>query len=152
MPASSGPPDPEPEVIPELPEATQVSAEMPPEKKQPPPSDTPAPDEEPPEAATVPVPAAEAGQLRPSGPETRVNPAPPYPRPAILRGLHGSVWIEVHLDARGHPVASRLLQSSGHALLDRSALRTVQSQWRFAAPGKEGPTSNAVVQITFALP
>ena len=49
-----------------------------------------------------------------------------YPPEAIARGLEGEVLVLIIIDESGHIVASRIEQSSGHAILDEAALRNVR--------------------------
>jgi protein TonB len=162
--------EPSPEVIPER-EAVEESdpveeSEL--EKPEPPDPEPPEPDEpaervepEKPAAQALPIPdklqpsgaAVEpeelaGGQLRERGPATVVNPAPRYPRPAIVRGWSGTVWVEVTLCSRGHPQTGTVVESSGHPLLDRQARRTILREWRFES-GQPGRT--ALVRIQFDL-
>ena len=48
-----------------------------------------------------------------------------YPPLARRRGWQGTVLIEVWLDADGEQLKRQILQSSGHAVLDQAALRSV---------------------------
>ncbi len=60
----------------------------------------------------------------------RTNPKPRYPISARRRGLEGMVLLGVSIDAGGRPVRVWVKRSSGHGILDRAALRSVQ-KWRF---------------------
>ena len=64
------------------------------------------------------------------------NPAPDYPRAARRRGYEGTVILEVLVDTRGRVGALRLLESSGHKILDRAASMSVKD-WVFE-PGRSG--------------
>jgi protein TonB len=64
------------------------------------------------------------------------NPPPKYPRMARRRGYEGTVLLEVLVDREGRVKDLRLLETSGHALLDRSALSSVR-EWLFE-PGRRG--------------
>ncbi|MFN4340572.1 MAG: energy transducer TonB [Azonexus sp.] len=46
-----------------------------------------------------------------------------YPAEAIAQGLQGEVHVLLIIDEAGNVVATRLEQSSGHAILDEAALR-----------------------------
>ena len=48
-----------------------------------------------------------------------------YPLMARRRGWQGTVMVEVWLDANGEQIKREILQSSGYALLDQAALRSV---------------------------
>ncbi len=58
------------------------------------------------------------------------NPPPPYPSAAIERGQEGVVLLSVHIDQTGQAEKVEIKKSSGHHLLDESALRTVR-KWKF---------------------
>ena len=79
----------------------------------------------------LPVPEATAppGVTRPRLDPSR-SPAPAYPRRALLRGWEGVAVLGVDVAATGHPTGVRVLKSSGHAVLDRAAVRAVRG-WRF---------------------
>lgn len=50
-----------------------------------------------------------------------------YPAEAIARGLQGEAHVLLVIDEAGNVVATRLEQSSGHAILDEAALRAGRS-------------------------
>ena len=89
------------------------------------------------------------GELRETGPMAVLNPAPRYPRAAVARGCTGTVWLEVALCPGGRPKSCKILESSGYAILDRQALRTVIQQWRFQAGGQRERL--ATISIDFVL-
>lgn len=76
-------------------------------------------------AAARPVPPA----AKPT-PVIGENPPPEYPRRAIRLAIEGRVLIEVAVDAQGKVTGCKVVRSSGHAILDRAALKAVRS-WRF---------------------
>ena len=82
-------------------------------------------------------------------PTTLVNPAPRYPRSAIRRGLEGVVWLRVLLNADGRPTHVELDTTSGFAVLDQAALRTVRDDWRFSS--SPSTTRETTIRITFSL-
>ena len=82
------------------------------------------------EAVPAPAPLVEAV------PMYRKNPAPVYPRVARRRGYEGKVILEVLVNEEGRVEDLRIFQSSGHKVLDRSAMKSVQS-WLFE-PGRRG--------------
>jgi protein TonB len=92
-----------------------------------------------------------------SGGEARVaygaNPAPAYPLVARRLGMEGVVMLEVVVAPDGTAADVRVLQSSGHAPLDESALRTVRTSWRFIPARQDGVpvTSRVTVPIRFRL-
>jgi protein TonB len=63
-------------------------------------------------------------------PSYRLNPPPPYPEEARKAGLEGKLLIQASVDAKGDVTGVKLLAGSGHAVLDESALRTVE-KWKF---------------------
>lgn len=57
------------------------------------------------------------------------NDPPTYPLEAVRRRLEGRVLLELHITALGAVDRVDVLRSSGHAILDRAAVRAV-SRWR----------------------
>lgn len=74
------------------------------------------------------------------------NPRPPYPTLARRRGWEGLVVLMVWVDELGAARSVELHQSSGHDVLDQSALNTVKS-WRFVPARRGGHTVPASVQV-----
>lgn len=130
-----------------------------PRKPEPPPAPMPAPVKEtvpPPEADdSLPVPddllpfeqfedaalspptAEESGAvIELSVPLYDINPPPNYPRMALRRRYEGTVLLDVLVDKTGRAVQVNVAQSSGYAVLDRSAKADV-SHWRFK-PARKG--------------
>jgi len=64
------------------------------------------------------------------------NPPPEYPIVARRRGLEGMVRVRVRVAVDGSPLATQVLESSGHRVLDDVAVRTARS-WRYV-PAREG--------------
>ena len=64
------------------------------------------------------------------------NPKPPYPEEAWKKGMEGEVLLRVEVLANGGVGQIEVKKSSGHEILDRSALHTVK-QWKFI-PAKRG--------------
>ena len=58
------------------------------------------------------------------------NPPPSYPRAAVERKQEGLVLLTVLIDKTGHPQKVEVKKSSGHELLDESALKAVR-KWKF---------------------
>jgi protein TonB len=90
--------------------------------------------------------------LREAVPDYAVNPEPVYPRLAIRRNYEGTVLLMVEVLSDGSVREVRVLESSGHAILDRSALNAVQ-KWRFK-PGTRGGKPvimNVKVPVVFRL-
>lgn len=80
------------------------------------------------------------------------NPKPPYPLSAVRQGAEGRVVVWAEVLPNGHAGLVRLEQSSGHAVLDASAMNTVRS-WRFTPALSNGvPISQSVrIPIDFTL-
>jgi protein TonB len=80
------------------------------------------------------------------------NPKPPYPPLAFQSRIEGKVIIlaEVLPDGRAGKVA--VYRSSGHEILDQSALTTIQ-KWKFTPARKDGVivTQAVRIPITFSL-
>jgi protein TonB len=101
----------------------------------------------------------EPPSLEPTGPATGLQlqyasaPAPAYPRAAIQRQLEGTVLLRVLVGTDGRPLEVEIERSSGHAVLDREALRHVQRNWRFQPALRDGQAVQAVglVPIDFRL-
>ncbi len=64
------------------------------------------------------------------------NPPPAYPSIARKRGYQGTVILEVFVKANGRVGDLRIIESSSHTLLDRTAIKAV-NDWRFE-PGRQG--------------
>lgn len=80
------------------------------------------------------------------------NPKPEYPTIAKSRGWQGKVLLRVQVSAEGLSDTVAVEQSSGHEMLDESALQAVK-QWKFI-PAKRGDTpvaSSVIVPIIFTL-
>ncbi len=85
-------------------------------------------------------------------PMYRKNPAPLYPRVARRRGYEGKVVLDVLVNEEGRVEDLRVFQSSGHTVLDRSAIKAVHG-WLFE-PGRRGDEKVAMwvkVPIRFDL-
>jgi len=80
------------------------------------------------------------------------NPKPDYPAVAKSRGWTGKVLLKVQVSAQGTSDSVAIEQSSGHEILDESAVEAVK-KWRFI-PAKRGETpvaSSVIVPIVFSL-
>lgn len=60
-----------------------------------------------------------------------------FPIRSQLRGQRGIVLLEVAVDSHGRAIQTRLIQSSGHRLLDRAATASVRDAWIFDISGCE---------------
>jgi len=66
----------------------------------------------------------------------RINPPPSYPIIARKRGYQGNVVLEVLIDKTGKVQDLRIFSSSGHSILDKTAISSVK-KWLFE-PGMIG--------------
>ncbi|MBV8536740.1 MAG: energy transducer TonB [Alphaproteobacteria bacterium] len=74
------------------------------------------------------------------------NRKPVYPLAARSRRLEGRVMLQVQVAASGDPLAVRVVSSSGHSLLDDSALQAVRS-WRFIPASQAGQAVAGSVDV-----
>ncbi len=74
--------------------------------------------------------------VREASPAYKDNPRPRYPKRAKRRGYEGTVVLEVLVDRSGRVKELRILTSSGHQVLDKAALKSVNG-WLFE-PGMVG--------------
>lgn len=153
---------PPPEVVPVTPPRVQPRPTMRETVVAPPAADVPILVEQGVFIESVPDTPATPGEvvpMAPSGPVTGMQlqydraPSPDYPRLAIQRGLEGVVLLRILVDTDGRPLEVRIEQSSGHAILDREALRHVQRHWTFRPALRDGQPVQAVgiVPIDFHL-
>jgi len=82
---------------------------------------------------------AVGGTLTDAQPTSVYAPEPRYPKAAIRRGYQGVVLLDILVAGDGHVEKVKLKTSSGHGVLDRSALKGVK-KWRFSASGSTQPT------------
>lgn len=95
--------------------------------------------------------SARAGQAD-APPRYASCPPPAYPAQARKEHLSGTVVLRAEIDDRGRPLTVALHQTSGHAILDAAALRTVRA-WRFDPARRDGSPVSARLEIPirFAL-
>jgi protein TonB len=62
-------------------------------------------------------------------------------------GFEGTVVLRVVVAADGRPVSVTVLESSGHDVLDASALETVRTRWRFVPARRNGIPIEDAVQV-----
>ncbi len=74
------------------------------------------------------------------------NPKPPYPPLAVKMRLEGKVTLLAEVLPNGRAGKVAIESSSGHDLLDQSALQTVK-QWQFTPARKDGVIISQVVLI-----
>ncbi|MDP1534386.1 MAG: energy transducer TonB [Rubrivivax sp.] len=103
-----------------------------------------------------PAPVAEAPKPAPTPPrpaDNLNNPKPPYPSLSKRLGEEGTVRLYILVNPDGSVARLELEKSSGHPRLDRAAIDTVQSSWKFE-PARQGSTPVAawvIVPIQFTL-
>jgi len=74
-------------------------------------------------------------------------PSPIYPRSARERKMEGQVVMQVTVEADGSIGNIQIKQSSGHRLLDRSAMKTIRRKWKFT-PSRQGTdTHRSVIEV-----
>lgn len=93
-----------------------------------------------------------SGALTAAQPQYLSNPAPAYPLEARRNGWEGSVLFNVRVSAAGDPLEIEIEKSSGHALLDDVAKKTLKT-WRFypARLGNIAVESAVRIPIRFQL-
>lgn len=120
---------------------------------QPEPFELPVPASQPAQAAPAPSASAAASPDSEASIDYDFAPLPDYPRPAMQRGLQGTVLLRIAVDHQGRVQQVEIEQSSGHAQLDRAALLQVSRHWRFRPALRGGqPVAGWVrVPIEFSL-
>ncbi len=78
------------------------------------------------------------------------NPRPVYPPEAKKNGYHGQVLLKVEILSSGLVGEIEIKRSSGHRVLDQSALRAVK-QWKFSPARQEGIPVAFWVNIPFTF-
>ena len=81
------------------------------------------------------------------------NPKPSYPSLSRRLGEEGTVRLNILVNPDGSVARLELARSSGYPRLDRSAMETVQSSWKFE-PARQGGKPVAawvIVPIQFTL-
>lgn len=81
-----------------------------------------------------------------------LNPAPRYPREALVAGIEGRVLIRVAVRADGTVDTAHITTSSGSAILDEAALEAVLT-WRFdpARRGGQAVAYDVLVPVRFSI-
>jgi protein TonB len=79
-------------------------------------------------------------------PEYSKNPPISYPKRARRKGYEGTVLLEVLVNRNGKVDDLRILVSSGYAILDRSAVKSVKT-WSFIPAKKGNDTVDMWVQV-----
>lgn len=75
-----------------------------------------------------------------------VNPPPNYPRLARRRGFEGTVLLEALVTTSGRVADLRLIESSGHRILDKAAFKAVHN-WRFTPGNLAGKPHEMRVRV-----
>ncbi|MBM4278471.1 MAG: energy transducer TonB [Deltaproteobacteria bacterium] len=97
-------------------------------------------------------PSLSEGEIIFAQPRYAENPKPLYPREARKKGYEGEVLLRVEVLSNGRVGEIEVRHSSGHEVLDRSAITAVK-QWRFV-PAKKDETPVPVwvnIPVTFQL-
>ncbi len=76
-----------------------------------------------------------------------------YPRIAQMRGWQGEAIVELQLDGNGRLKSKKIIQSSGHEVLDKQALDMVEKAMPFPLPPEvlRGSSFSIKVPIPFKL-
>lgn len=104
---------------------------------------------EPEPAAAEEIPADEdddRAAVQASVPRYDLNPPPLYPRVARKRNYQGTVMLDVRVTVDGQVAQVRIAESSGYAILDRSAVKSVKG-WRFTPARRGGRPIEMWVQV-----
>lgn len=138
-------PEPEPQPVePEpLPEPVKAVQELEPDIEM----EAATPEPEP--AAAEEIPADEdddRAAVQASVPRYDLNPPPLYPRVARKRNYQGTVMLDVRVTVDGQVAQVRIAESSGYAILDRSAVKSVKG-WHFTPARRGGRPIEMWVQV-----
>lgn len=79
-------------------------------------------------------------------PRYHINPPPVYPSLALKRRWQGEVWLRVLVDKYGKVIDAQVENSSGHALLDDTALKTVR-KWKFHPARQSGENVREAIRL-----
>ena len=78
------------------------------------------------------------------------NVHPSYPRMARQRGWEGEVMLWVTVSQLGEVIRSGVEKTSGHEILDHSALKAVRT-WRFSPAFKNGIPVESLIHVPVAF-
>ncbi len=70
-----------------------------------------------------------------------------YPRLARMRGMEGDVEMQLRIGADGQVLSARILESSGHELLDRQALAMIEKAQPLPKPPAPLPGGELTVRV-----
>jgi protein TonB len=104
-------------------------------------------------ASLVQSPARDAGASVDHPPRKMpTNPAPDYPYEARIARIEGQVLLKAEINELGLVAALSLHKSSGHAMLDDSALRAVRA-WKFYPASSDGlaVATAVIVPVRFSI-
>jgi len=96
-------------------------------------------------AGPEPEPARQV-EILPAVPRYSENPSPRYPPIARRRGYEGRVMLYVKVLADGTVGDLEVRETSGHAMLDRAAVKTVR-KWKFEPALREGRPRTMWVEV-----
>lgn len=99
------------------------------------------------------APSASPPSTPPQPADYLANPKPPYPHLSRRLGEEGTVRLNILVNPDGSVAQLEVAKSSGYPRLDRSAIETVQSSWKFE-PARQGGMPVAawvIVPIQFTL-
>lgn len=136
-------------------EATRPASESAPVPVSPAPAAPPAPTAPatPPVVEETPRPAAPPPVTPPQPADYLNNPKPPYPALSRRLGEEGVVRLNILVNPDGSVAQAEIARSSGFPRLDDTAVKTVQSSWKFE-PARQGGKPIAawvIVPIQFTL-
>ena len=77
------------------------------------------------------------------------NPSPEYPEMGVFLGYQGDVIVRIRVSAKGESIGVEILRSSGHKVLDDSAVNALR-KWRFTPTKHDKTPMNDSVIITVA--
>jgi protein TonB len=96
---------------------------------------------------TAPAPGPAAVKTLTYGQGEGRQPAPEYPREAVIGREQGTVVVHFTVDENGRVVKAEAAKSCPWPLLNQAAVRAVRETWRFGA----GPVRSYEVSIQFQL-
>ncbi len=120
---------------------------------EPPASKAPKPKRSPRQPSSTPSrPKVAKAAPKPSGAKVRRSVKPIYPSDALRAGVEGTTLIRLEVGVRGNVASARIARSSGHASLDRAAIKAAR-KWRFSPATRNGSpaASSVIVPIQFRL-
>ena len=85
-----------------------------------------------------------------SHPDYLQSPKPQYPPVARQQGWEGTAILRVEVRADGHTAAVKIVQSSGHRVLDEAAIEAVRA-WKFQPARADGLATSAWVEVPISF-